>query len=175
MGSRGAWRRSVCRTGRLCRSDLARPFGNPHHQGLQFAARVPAIDRGRQLAPAAADDPGIGRADLWLQHAEQVDRAAGLVGMAFVKPVAIGLVGKSDAAVLVWDDVVRRVERLPLEIIYAQALQSAIPTTIRRRLALLPCRLLRGSRLDKLTTIKALALATMYFAGRSIPLPAAAA
>ena len=37
--------------------------------------------------------------------------------MAFVKPVAIGLVGKSDAAVLVWDDVVRRVERLPLEIL----------------------------------------------------------
>jgi hypothetical protein len=95
--------------------------------------------------------------------------------MAFVKPVAIGLVGKSDAAVPVWDDVVRRVERLPLEIIYAQALQLAIPTTIRRRLALLPCRLLWGSRLDKLTTIKALALATMYFAARSIPLPAAAA
>jgi hypothetical protein len=63
------------------------------------------------------DNPGIGRADLRLQHTEGVGRAAGLVGMAFVEPVAIGRVGEPDAAVQMRHDVVWRVEGLPLEII----------------------------------------------------------
>jgi hypothetical protein len=84
---------------------------------LQFAARIPAIDRGRQFALAAADDPGIGRADQRLQHAERVGRAPGLVGMALIEPVAIGRVGEPNAAVHMRHDIVRRVERFSLEIV----------------------------------------------------------
>src|SRR5579883_2777014 len=81
------------------------------------AARVPAVDIGRQFALAAADRPGIFGADAGVEKALRVGRTAGLVGMALGDRVAVRRVGKPDAAVRMGHQIIGRIERLALVIV----------------------------------------------------------
>jgi hypothetical protein len=65
---------------------------------IELAARVPAVDVGREFALLAANEAGIGRADARVELTLGVGRAAGVVGMALVSTVAIGRIGEPNRA-----------------------------------------------------------------------------
>jgi hypothetical protein len=82
------------------------------YHDIERAARVPAVDIGRQFALPPSDGARVFGADARIEDPLRVARSARLVGMALGQRTAVGRVGEPDAAVGMRHEIVGRVERL---------------------------------------------------------------